>query len=267
MRPDPLASPILDSIDAYGGLERWRTIDEMVVFASAGGTFLSVKHQGKAIRNIQAHISPARQHVVFVPYPDPGKRGVFDAGIVRIESDRGDVIAERSDARNAFRGLRHQLCWDKLDVLYFCGYALWTYLTLPFILAGPGFEVRELEPWEEGDEIWQRIGVRFPSEIHTHCREQTLYLDQRGLVRRLSGFWESAPGWLPEPLQRLSNRRSGDWFRGKGGLRTAVHHHLHHHRHRLQTPPLPGIKKKEEIWLSLYLQRWRQIPGVNARRA
>jgi hypothetical protein len=52
----------------------------MVLSARAGGTSLSVKHQGKAIRNLQAHISPGRQHVVFVPYPEPGKRGVFEEG-------------------------------------------------------------------------------------------------------------------------------------------------------------------------------------------
>jgi hypothetical protein len=198
MGRDRIPSRVLDYIDAHGGLDRWRAVDDLVLSASVGGTSLSVKHQGKAIRNLQAHISPGRQHVVFVPYPEPGKRGVFEEGTVRIESDRGEVVAERLDARNAFRGFRHQLWWDKLDVLYFCGYALWTYLTLPFTLAGPGFEVCELEPWEEGGEIWHRIGVRFPSEIHTHCREQILYFDQQGLVRRhdytseVFGSWAKA---------------------------------------------------------------------------
>jgi hypothetical protein len=198
MRPDPIPSRVLESIDAHGGLERWHAIDEMVLSASVGGASLSVKHQGKAIRNLKAHISPRRQHVVFVPYPEPDKRGVFEEGAVRIEFDRGEILAERSDARASFRGLRYQLWWDKLDVLYFCGYALWTYLTIPFVLAEPGFAVRELEPWEEGGETWQRIGVGFPSEIPTHCREQILYFDPKGLVRRhdytseVFGSWAKA---------------------------------------------------------------------------
>jgi hypothetical protein len=167
IRPEPIPSRVLESIDAHGGLERWGAVDEIVVSASAGGASFSDKHQGKAIRNVQAASLPGRQRAVFVPYPEPGKRGVFEEGTVRIESDGGEVLAERLDARSAFRGLRHQLWWDKLDMLYFCGYALWTYLTIPFTLAQPGFEVRELEPWEEGGETWQRIGVRFPNEIHT----------------------------------------------------------------------------------------------------
>jgi hypothetical protein len=186
---------VLESINAHGGLDRWRAIDEMALWASVGGTSLSVKHQGKAIRNLQAHISPRRQHVVFARYPEAGKRGVFDEGAVRIESDQGEVIAQRSDGRNAFRGLRHQLWWDELDVLYFCGYALWTYLTIPFVLVEPGFEVWELEQWQERGETWQRLGVRFPGQIHTHCREQILYFDQKGLVRRHDYTSEVFGGW------------------------------------------------------------------------
>jgi hypothetical protein len=176
----------------------------MVLTGSVGGLSLYAKHQSKAIRNIQAQISPRRQHVVFVPFPEAGKRGVFDQGAVRIESDQRELIAQRSDARNAFRGWRHELWWDKLDVLYFCGYALWTYLTIPFVLAEPGFEVRELEPWAERDETWHRIGVRFPTEIHTHSREQILYFDREGLVRRhdytseVFGAWAKAAHYPSE---------------------------------------------------------------------
>lgn len=199
VRSEPtLPSRVLESIDAHGGPERWRSIQELIVSGSSGGASFSVKHQGKTLRKLKAHISPEEQRVVFVPFPEAGGRGVFDKGGVRIESDGNEVVVERPDARGAFRGLRHQLWWDELDLLYFCGYALWTYLTIPFVLAEPGFDVRELEPWAEGGETWQRIGVRFPSEIHTHSRDQILYFDQNGLVRRhdytseVFGAWAKA---------------------------------------------------------------------------
>lgn len=169
MRPEPLlSSRVLDLIDAYGGIERWRSVEELILTASVGGSSLYAKHQGKTIRHLQAHISPQRQRVVIIPYPKIGACGIFDEGTVRIESDGDDVLAERLDARSAFRGLRHQLWWDKLDMLYFCSYALWTYLTTPFTLVEPGFEVRELESWEEAHETWRRVSVTFPSDIHTH---------------------------------------------------------------------------------------------------
>ena len=196
MRTEPtLPSRVLDYIDAHGGLERWRAVKELTLTVSSGGRAFSARHQGKAIRNLQAHVSPHGQRTEFVPYPTAGQSGIFEQGSVRIESDGHGVVAQRSDPRAAFRGIRHRLWWDKLDMLYFCGYALWTYLTIPFILTEPGFEVRELEPWEEGDETWQRIGVTFPSEIHTHCREQTLYFDEQGLLRRHDYTAEVFAGW------------------------------------------------------------------------
>ena len=37
--------------------------------------------------------------------------------------------------------------WDPLHRAYFNGYALWTYLTTPFLLAMDGHEAGEIEPW------------------------------------------------------------------------------------------------------------------------
>ncbi len=38
---------------------------------------------------------------------------------------------------------------------YFNGYALWTYLTTPFLLAMDGVQAEETEPWREGSELWR----------------------------------------------------------------------------------------------------------------
>src|SRR5262249_48949965 len=62
---------------------------------------------------------------------------------------------------------------------------LWNYLSCPFLFAEPGFDVRELPPWDEAGERWRRLAVVFPPHIPTHCREQTFYFDARGLLRRL----------------------------------------------------------------------------------
>jgi len=40
--------------------------------------------------------------------------------------------------------------WDPLQRAYFNGYALWTYLTTPFLLAMNGVGVEEIEPWKKG---------------------------------------------------------------------------------------------------------------------
>jgi hypothetical protein len=132
------------------------------------------------VANLSTHV----QRAAFVPYP-PGACGVFDQGAVSIETDRGAQIAHRLDPRSQLHLPRHLLWWDKLDLLYFIGSALWNYLSAPFMFASPGFELRQLEPWTEGGEVWSRLAVTFPAELHTHSRHQVFYFDAGGLLRRL----------------------------------------------------------------------------------
>ena len=47
---------------------------------------------------------------------------------------------------------------------YFNSYALWTYLTIPFLYTYPGFITEELEPWYEDGEIWRTLRATFPEK-------------------------------------------------------------------------------------------------------
>lgn len=48
----------------------------------------------------------------------------------------------------------------------------------------PGMEVKEIDPWQEGDETWRGLSVRFPSHIATHSAEQQFYFGKDNLIRR-----------------------------------------------------------------------------------
>jgi hypothetical protein len=74
--------------------------------------------------------------------------------------------------------------WDLLHRAYFNGYALWTCLTTPFLLAMEGFEVREIEPWREGTEVWHGLRATFPAAIASHSTEQEFYFGPDMLIRR-----------------------------------------------------------------------------------
>ena len=67
---------------------------------------------------------------------------------------------------------------------YFNGYALWTCLTTPFLLAMEGFEVREIEPWRESAEVWRGLRATFPAAIASHSTEQDFYFGPDMLIRR-----------------------------------------------------------------------------------
>lgn len=186
------------TIAAHGGMALWEGASEVRARVSSGGLAFASKLQGSAVRDVEASVSTSSQHVTFKPYPRAGQRGVLEAdGTVRIETDAGELVEARENPRGAFADLRHKLWWDRMDILYFATYAIWTYISTPFVLARVGYELAELDPWEEEGERWQRLAVRFPDDVHTHCREQVFYIDAAGLIRRHD--------YTAEPLSSRAN--------------------------------------------------------------
>jgi hypothetical protein len=112
----------------------------------------------------------------------------------------GTTIAERSDPRAAFTGHTQTTPWDPLHRVYFNGYALWTYMTTPFLLAEPGFKVAEIAPVQEGDATWRGLRATFPDSIATHSREQDFYFGPDGLLRRHDFHVDVAGGFAAAQL-------------------------------------------------------------------
>lgn len=193
MTPEPAL--LEEAIEAHGGMGRWQGVREIVARARSGGFALASRFKPRAFRAYEVRVSTVEPRAVISPYPGPGRRGVFEGARVKIESDAGAVLAERVNPREAFRRLRRQIWWDHLDALYFGGYALWNYFCAPFLLRRPGFELQELEPWEERGERWRRLRVAFPPDVPTHCREQIFYFGAGGLLRRLDYTAEVFGGW------------------------------------------------------------------------
>jgi hypothetical protein len=86
--------------------------------------------------------------------------------------------------------------WTATQLVYFAGYAMWTYNTLPFSLLTEGIQCDEIEPWIEGDQLWRAVRVRFPPSYVTHTAEQVLYFGADGLMRRQDYVVDIAPGGM-----------------------------------------------------------------------
>lgn len=191
------------AIEAHGGAERWSQAREVELRVRAGGFAVRTKLRGRGLLPYVGRFSTSEPRAEFSPYPREGMRGVFERDGVRVEREDGSVVADRRDPRRLFRG-RRNLWWDELDFLYFAGYAMWGYVCAPFLFAGPGFEVREVEPWREGAETWRRLAVTFPPEVPAHCREQVFYFDERMRLRRndytaeVFGSWAKAAHYCHE---------------------------------------------------------------------
>jgi hypothetical protein len=173
-----------------------------------------IRFPGNRLRDFEVRVELGEQRATLWPFPRDGERAVFDRGPVRIETDAGGVVSERDDPRASFfglSGLRRNLRWDPLDVAYFAGYAIWNYLTTPYLLSWDRLDLREGPEWREGDESWRRLEVTFPSELHTHSAEQSFYVDERGLIRRHD--------YTAEPISRLAKATHyTDGHREFGGL-------------------------------------------------
>lgn len=182
------------AVEAHGGMQRFEATERLSTDLRVSGWALPLRFQRGAFASFTNTVWTREPRAVLAPHPEPGKRGVFENGDVRIETDDGQVIEERENARAAFGG-RRNIWWDDLDVLYFGAYAWRGYVTAPFVFTQPEYEVEEVEPWREGGEKWPGLRVRFPEGAAAHSREQTYYFGPDGLIRRNDYTAEVFGGW------------------------------------------------------------------------
>lgn len=173
-----------DVIAAHGGLDRWNELTSVKAHLVNGGVLWAMKGQAGVINEVNVRVDLHREFTSHFPFGWPGLRSAFTADRVAIEGDAGEVVEERFNPRDSFAGHTLETPWDKLHLAYFAGYAMWTYLTSPFLFVTPGFQTEELAPWQEHGQTWRRLKVTFPGHIASHCKEQTFYFDADGLIRR-----------------------------------------------------------------------------------
>ncbi|WP_321954951.1 hypothetical protein [Paraburkholderia bannensis] len=170
------------AVQAHGGIDNWSRFGRMTAELDIGGAIWPHKGQQGLLEDIGLTLDLRNQHVDIVSRQQAW-RGVFEPEKVSIVSSDG-ATEERRAPRDSFAGHVHTTPWDRLHTLYFSGYALWTYLTTPFLFNAPGFQTEELPEWSENGETWRRLKVVFPERITTHGREQLFYFGPDGLLRR-----------------------------------------------------------------------------------
>ncbi|PCE33244.1 hypothetical protein [Burkholderia ubonensis] len=171
------------AVEAHGGIDNWERLRAVSAELDIGGAVWHLKGQPDMFQSIELAADLRRQYVAITSKAG-GWRGTFTPDVVGIGSVNGRAADERSTPRTAYRGHTQQTRWDRLHALYFTGYALWTYLTIPFLYTRPGFHTEELPDWHENGETWRRLKVTFPDAIASHSREQISYFGADGLLRR-----------------------------------------------------------------------------------
>ena len=173
-----------DAIDACGGLARWNSLNRFTLHLSVGGTLFSDAGHAREFKDVTAEGSTRTQSVRFTGITGGDQSGAFQPDAITIESVDGQVLQTWSNPNLAFPTNGAHALADELHLIFFCGVAIWNYLTTPFLLAHPDVVVEELPPWQEQTETWRRLRAQFPSSLITLAPEQIFYFDENALQRR-----------------------------------------------------------------------------------
>jgi len=182
---NPRMNDLLDQVlKAHGGLDRWRRFRQVRASIVTGGAFWRMKGlvPDPYVRVMRVKLDEEWSSVK--PFGAPDMLTDFTPGRIAILKTDGSIVAERKNPRAAFDGHQQKTLWDPLHHAYFTGYALWTYLTTPFLLAMDGVETAELAPWREGQETWRMLRATFPPSIATHSAVQDFFVGPDHLLRR-----------------------------------------------------------------------------------
>jgi hypothetical protein len=172
------------TIEAHGGLDRWKQFEKVSADLVQGGVLWQVKGKAGVLDKTNVTVGLRTEWASHSPFGANTRRSRFGPDRVAIEAADGTVLEELKNPRQSFAGHTLQTPWNDLQLAYFAGCAMWTYLNIPFVLARPGVVCEELSPWNENGESWRRLEVNFPKDIATHSSRQTLYIDASGFVRR-----------------------------------------------------------------------------------
>ena len=183
--------------ERHGGWQTWQRIWRVSLrIESFSSPLLRLKGLERTFSAPdRVEIFPHEQKTVLHDYPDAAHVGIFERGAVRLDaaSDRR-VVAESTGHRQKFplRSIRNS--WTALDAVYFFGYALWHYHSLPFTL-GPARLIGHRQTSDGESTGLDVLDVELPADVPTHSRRQAFYFDSSGLLVRHDYVSEPIGGW------------------------------------------------------------------------
>jgi hypothetical protein len=174
-------------LEAHGGLDNWSKVATLTAEVSLDGPFWDWRKQ-HGIRQPQTmKLDTRREHITLTPFAGHNLTMEFQGHPehIAIRSADGAVIEEKDYPKASFPPYNDHIEWNSLQLAYFTGTANWNYLVEPFLFANPDVQVREIEPWKEGSEVWRRLAVTFPPDLPNHNPDQVFYYDENFMLRRM----------------------------------------------------------------------------------
>jgi hypothetical protein len=176
---------LLDAaLDAAGGLERWREHGFLSAHLSQGGGLLGMKGQAGVLDDVRVDVALHQEWVSHHPFGATELRSSFTPRRVEIRDGDGTAVEALDDPRPSFSAHAFDTPWTRLQLAYFVGTAMWTYLTQPFCFTLPGIRVAELPGQREDGKALRPLRVEWPEYLASHGSKQTLYFDDADRLAR-----------------------------------------------------------------------------------
>lgn len=179
-----MADLLHEVLDAHGGMENWSKLQRFTGHMSGGGPLFERVKQPAGVSDVNFEGSCHDQRISQWPIGPSGRRSEITPESAILRDAAGKLSAERNDPVSGYPS-DPAVGWDDLSLAYFAGYAMWNYLTAPFIWARTGVETEELDAIEIDGGRRRRLLVRYPADMMTHSREETFYISDAGLIVRV----------------------------------------------------------------------------------
>lgn len=172
------------AIERHGGMARYEHVKHIVCdVASMTGLAMSRRGLGRDFPMPRiVTLMPRQGRAVLHDFPVRGHDCVFDQGRVAEVASGQSPVFDHDDYRSRMLSVsRLRRPWTTLDAVYFFGYAMTHYASLPYSLRGIkvlDLATRRSGPWHA------RLDVENPPGSHTHSQRETLYFDASGLLVR-----------------------------------------------------------------------------------
>ena len=165
---EPYGGLVREVMNAHGGFSLWHGATTARAVMSTGGVLFAIRPTRDVFRDTEVVVELRSPRARLKEFPRAGCTGFLEPSRAWIEDQDGKVLAERDNRRATFRGFAKQLHWDHLDSVYFAGYAVWNYITAPYLLCRSDVTSEEGASCRHAGETWRGLTVSFPESLPTH---------------------------------------------------------------------------------------------------
>ena len=130
-----------DALHASGGLPLWRQAQRFTAHVSIGGALCSRKCSSARLKELLVEGSTRDQVLEITGFMAPDRRALYRPDWVALDRSDGRRLKERTAAPAEFHALLASSQWDELLLAHYCGYFIWGYMSVPFVLSDSDFEI------------------------------------------------------------------------------------------------------------------------------